>query len=323
MSMACPAPIPGLELVDLRQVTGSALIPLLDEQIAWWRRTLHWDFSASAELVVRFVNLQSLYGCALLSGSRVAGYAYYILEDHKGLIGDVYMLREFAAPRWENRLIECTLDTLLQAHRVRRVESQLLLIDAPVDHVMPYANHVRMFRRTFMMRGPAAAPLNGGRSEDAILFEPWRDERIDDAARLVAGSYQGHVDSDINDQYQSPFGARKFLANIIQYPGCGRFCQPASFVVFRKDTGIPCGLILASMVSPGVGHITQVCVDRNSRGRAIGYEMLRHSIAVLEELGCDRVGLTVTASNRDAVRLYEEMGFAAVSDFAAHVWTGF
>jgi ribosomal protein S18 acetylase RimI-like enzyme len=323
MSMACRAAIPGLELVDLRHLSGSDLIPLLDEEIVWWRDNLWWDFSPSAELVVKFVNLQSLYGCALLSGHRVAGYAYYIIEDGKGLIGDVYMLREFGHARWENRLIECSLDTMIYAHRVPRIESQLLLIDSPTEHVMPYANHMRMFRRTFMIREQRSGSLPPGRAGQQLLFEPWRDERVDDAARLIATSYEGHTDSEINDQYQTPFGARKFLTNIIQYPGCGRFFQPASCVVFRKDTGLPCGVVLASIVSAGVGHITQVCVGKDSRGMGIGYELMRYAIQALEEGGCSRVSLTVTSSNHNAIRLYEQMGFAATREFAAHVWTGF
>lgn len=323
MSMACRAAISGLELVDLRHLSGRDLAPLLEEEVAWWRDNLWWDFSASAELVVKFVNIQSLYGCALVDGSRVAGYAYYIIEDGKGLIGDVYMLREFEHPRWENRMIECSLDAMVYAHRVPRIESQLLLIDSPVDHPMPYPSQMRMFRRTFMVRSTRATTLAPGRAESRILLETWRSERIDEAAKLIAGSYQGHIDSEINDQYQTSLGARKFLTNIIQYPGCGRFCQDASFVAFRKDTGLPCGLVLASLVSPGTGHITQVCVGKDSRGMAIGYEMMRRSIHALEEAGCDRVSLTVTSSNTNAIRLYEDMGFVASREFAAHVWTGF
>ncbi|MCS7024035.1 MAG: GNAT family N-acetyltransferase [Bryobacteraceae bacterium] len=322
MSIAVQAAAPNLKLVDLREISGSSLVPLLEEEIDWWRRTLFWDMRSSAELVVKFVNLGSLQGGALLHQERVVGYTYYVLEGSKGLIGDVYMLREFRDIFWENRLIQHALDDLRAKHGIRRVESQLLLIEAPLAHVMPRAEHVRAYHRMFLMRSIKPLGLSPVEVGPSLLFEPWREECMDEAARLIAESYAGHVDSEINDQYQSPHGARKFLDTMIHYPGCGEFCQPASWVAFQKDTGLVCGLVLASVVAPGVGHITQVCVAKAWRGMAIGYELLRRAMASFDDLGCHRVGLTVTASNHEAVRLYQRMGFVNIRDFAAHVWTG-
>jgi ribosomal protein S18 acetylase RimI-like enzyme len=43
----------------------------------------------------------------------------------------------------------------------------------------------------------------------------------------------------------------------------------------------------------------------------------------LQEHGCRKVSLTVTAANNEAVTLYERMGFRTTRKFCAYVWEGF
>ena len=77
---------------------------------------------------------------------------------------------------------------------------------------------------------------------------------------------------------------------------------------------------LTSLLSPRVGHITQICVQPRLKGQGLGYELLRRSLVALAEAGCRKVSLTVTAANLEAVRLYEHVGFEKVHSFPALVW---
>jgi ribosomal protein S18 acetylase RimI-like enzyme len=77
---------------------------------------------------------------------------------------------------------------------------------------------------------------------------------------------------------------------------------------------------LASIVAPGSGHITQVCVAPQHRGTGLGYELLRRSMVTLAAHGCNKVSLTVTNENEWAASLYHRMGFENRRDFAAYVW---
>ena len=156
-----------------------------------------------------------------------------------------------------------------------------------------------------------------------VVIDQWADHHHDGAGQLIATAYAGHVDSQINDQYRSVAGARKFLFNIVQFPGCGTFFRPASFSAFEPDTGRLCGISLASLVAPEAGHITQICVSPSVRGTGIGYELLRRSVQTLKDSGCHSVSLTVTAANSDAVRLYESVGFSIHRRFPAYAWEGF
>src|SRR5216683_5181389 len=99
-------------LVELRDLTGEELEPLLEEETLAWRTQLSWDFSPSADLVRRFLKIQALTGYALVYGGRPIGYSYYVCEDHKALIGDLFVLREFSSIENEDRLLTAVLRSL-------------------------------------------------------------------------------------------------------------------------------------------------------------------------------------------------------------------
>src|SRR5215475_9712416 len=96
-----PAPL-SQELVDLRRLTAQDLDPLLQEECSAWLEELGWDFEKSAGLVRRFVDMRALSGTALLVNGEVAGYMYLVLEEDKGLIGDLYVIRSQRTPEREN-----------------------------------------------------------------------------------------------------------------------------------------------------------------------------------------------------------------------------
>jgi ribosomal protein S18 acetylase RimI-like enzyme len=314
------------QLVDLRQLRAADLEALLKEEIETWRKTLDWDFSKSADLVRRFVDLRALNGSALLIGDEVGGYTYFVLEEHKGLIGDLYLRRRFHTPEREASLLESVVNVLLEPGRLRRVESQLMMIRTAAEYSLPGARFLSTYERNFMrldfwLTPPPGTPRRPSRQR--IFLERWSDQYQEPAAQLIAASYEGHVDSQINDQYRSLAGARRFLYNIVQYPGCGTFYQPASFAAFDTHSGRICGMCLSSMVAPGCGHVTQVCVAPWVRGKGVGFELMRQALQTLAECGCTKVSLTVTASNAEAIVLYEALGFRTVHRFSAHVWEGF
>ena len=309
-------------VVDLRNISAAEIAPLLDEETAAWRTALDWDFEPSAELVRRFVGMQALNGFALLEGARTIGYSYYIREEKKGLIGDLYVCERDRTAERENALIEATLEALWRSPGVRRVEAQLLLLDSPLKRKVPFATRFKPYPRRFL-EAPAKHVLAlEAREPEGIALVSWTEAQQDDSARLVAAAYRGHIDSEINDQYRSPNGSRRFLSNIVQYPGCGTFFPQASFAatVSNGGKGELCGISLASLVARETGHITQICVAPSQRGKGIGYALLRRSMLALAAHGCRTVGLTVTSKNTSATRLYEQMGFTDRRDFAAYVW---
>jgi GNAT superfamily N-acetyltransferase len=309
-------------LIDLRDLQPEHLAPLLEEEVQAWSNGLDWDFRMSADLVRRFVQVRALNGFALLEGgvrTTVAGYCYYVAEEGKGLIGDFYVREAARTVENENRLLEAVLESMWRTPGMRRVEAQMLMLSSHLNRPIPFPRWFRMFPRRFF-EAPLTAGVFPPREPAGAIIVPWALSLSEEAARLIATSYSGHVDSQINDQYRSPSGALRFLANIVQFPGCGMFFAPASFAARDRGSGSLCGISLSSMVAPHVGHITQLCVAPSHQGRGVGYELMRRSLDALALQGCRSVSLTVTDANQSAVRLYENLGFRNRRDFAAFVW---
>ena len=317
-----PAPVPA-EIVDLKRLTSRDLNPLLQEECAAWLEELAWDFEKSADLVRRFVDMRALNGSALIEDDQVTGYMYWVLEDNKGLVGDLYVRRGLRTVERENLLLEAALEPMMASPLVARIESQLMMAPHSPGRELPRADCVNMFARNFMRIDLTRASLGRGHVRHAMYVEKWDDQYNDSAAQLIAAAYEGHIDSRINDQYRCQAGARRFLYNIVQYPGCGAFYRPASYAAFDAMTGRMLGISLASIVAPDTGHITQICVTPQARGTGAGHELLRQSLTTLREMGCTSASLTVTADNRDAVSLYDRVGFRLARKFSAYVWEGF
>jgi len=308
------------EIADLRRVAAADLDPVLEEEVAVWGGELKWDFVKSADLVRRFVGVHALSGRALVAAGRLAGYIYFVLENHKALIGDLYILRAERTPQRENLLLRAVVDDILSSPHISRIEAQLLMLPHDPDRELPHSPHARDFCRNFMMAELSTADLGHGRVRRPMHLETWSDHYTDAAAALIAEAYAGHVDGWVNDQYRSAAGARRFLHNIIAYPGCGAFAPAASYLAFEASSGRLCGLSLASRVSSEAGHITQICVSPAVRGTGIGHALLRDSLLALRKMNCGLAGLTVTAANHGAVALYERVGFRTLRQFSAYAW---
>src|ERR1700691_2662408 len=85
------SPLPAGELIPLRRLTGRELDPILLEETVEWQSELDWDFARSADLIRQYADMRALNGFALLDRGEVIGYAYSVIEDQKGLLGDVYV----------------------------------------------------------------------------------------------------------------------------------------------------------------------------------------------------------------------------------------
>lgn len=317
-----PAPAATEEIVDLRRLSARDLEPLLAEEIATWRAELEWDFGKSADLVRRFMDLRALNGCAVVQDGVVTGYVYFVLEENKGLIGDLYVCRAARTEARENALLESVLRPMMGVPQISRIECQLMMLQPLAERATPRSQWLKSFERNFMRLDLRHAVLPEGRVRRPVALDLWSDHFQDPSAQIIAAAYSGHIDGQINDQYRSVAGARRFLYNIVQYPGCGVFYRPASYAALDA-AGRLCGMSLASIVAPGCGHITQICVAPEVHGQGIGHELLRRSLLRLQEAGCESASLTVTAANRDAVTLYERVGFQTVRRFMAFVWEGF
>ena len=327
--------LPSMTIVDLRQLNARQLEPLLQEEARFWREELRWDYRNSIEVIRRFVDARSLAGAAVLENGEPAGYTFYVIEEHKGLIGGLYVSQRFPQAAIAQQLLGDVLGTLRALPQISRIEAQLMPFGCPLDPALAF-HGFEIAQRNFMLldltnaaakRARVAAPASsqapsapGDRAGAGLALERWEQRHLNASARLIQLAYANHVDGEINDQYRSESGALKFLKNIIVLPGCGQFYPDASFVLRAPHSTELAGIILTSTVAPGVAHTTQICVMPGYQGHGLGSRLLTASIDALTAHRYTALSLTVTESNRQAAHLYEQFGFAKVKTFAAGVW---
>lgn len=322
-----------VEILDLRHYSAAQLRPLLEIENQQWKQRLHWDYRTSIELISQYVDARMLPGFIALDGSRVenkiSGYVFCVYEEAKAVIGDIFSIGagdgSLSAAQIERQLAEQMIVLLQNSPGTERIESQLLL--HPRGKVSPafLAHGFEVFPRHFMqhtMAGPKAAsplpplpPLPIG-----VRMRVWEESDFNHAARLITEAYAGHLDSHINDQYQSLAGSLRFLHNIVRFPSCGYFDPQASRVLESEATGEMIGLLLGSRIMEQTAHITQICIAPRWRYRGFAQQMLAECIASLQQRGFHAVSLTVTEANTQARRLYERMGFTSIHTFDAMVW---
>ncbi len=313
------APGSSMRLVDLRQLSVHQLSSLLDEEAALWRAELHWDYQFSIELIKKFLDSHSLAGVVAMEGERPAGYGFYVVEDHKGMLGGLFVSPKYAESGVGEQILADIVLTLRGTPQVTRIEAQLMPFGASLEQLLA-RNDFRLFPRHFMLYELAGHVKKLEEYAPGLRMERWHERHMTACAELIHLTYANHIDGAINDQYRSRAGAMKFLKNIVILPGCGQFETRASFVLRDELSDQLVGVVLTSMVAPGVGHTTQLCVLPGHQGHGLGRRLMLASMDALKEQKASELSLTVTSSNERAVKLYEELGFRKLKTFVAGVW---
>jgi ribosomal protein S18 acetylase RimI-like enzyme len=314
-----------VEVLDLRHFSSIDLRPLLEDETEVWARLLSWDYTGSADMILRYVDAKILPGYAAIDHGRVFGYAFFVYEGSKGVIGDLFVANGGGlhdAHEVEERLLVHVIETLQQSPGIHRVEAQLLLHETGAV-ARPFVEqgfhrHARLFM--VLPLGKSAGPAPAVHPE--IDIRRWLEQDYQPAAAVITAAYRGHVDSEINDQYRTLSGSLRFLNNIVRFPGCGIFDADSSFVAVHKGTRSLVGLILCSRVRHDVGHVTQICVLPEYRSHRIGKSLLAATSASLVQRKFSMLSLTVTEANKGAVELYLRLGFETQRVFGAFVWEG-
>lgn len=314
-----------MEILDLRHFSSSDLRPLLEDEIQVWSNLLSWDYSGSASMILRYVDTKILPGYAALERGRVAGYAFFVYESSKGVIGDLFVAdggRLQDPQAVEEKLMTHVIETLQQSPGVNRIEAQLLLHESGVLASPFLSQGFHKHRRLFMLRPITQGTVAPATLPPEIELRPWSESDYQAAAAVITTSYRGHVDAEINDQYRTLTGSLRFLNNIVRFPGCGTFDGEGSYVAVHKQSKTLVGLILCSRVRNDVGHITQVCVLPEYRHHHVGEALIACTTANLRKRNFSMLSLTVTEANTRAVELYVRLGFEKKRVFDAFVWEG-
>lgn len=336
------------EVLDLRHFRARQLRALLGAEADLWETSLRWNYRASTDLLLQYIDSEVLTGFVALRHGTVAGFTFAVFESGKAVIGDAFSLAPPETPSLSlgrpshqpaspsspaslaitRQLLIHLIELLRATPMLDRIEAQLLLYDAGVLDDSFRQEGFTLFPRLFLELDMSTAaslvrPVDGSNPTQTLAgrnlsLRRWLPGDYQAAAELIHAAYEGHVDARINDQYRSLHGSLRFLHNIVRFPGCGVFEAQHSWVI-EEPRGRLVAMILCSRVHDDVAHITQLCVLPSLRRRSYGRLLLRHCAAELARAGFHAITLTVTESNTRAVTLYQSSGFHLRHRFDATV----
>jgi ribosomal protein S18 acetylase RimI-like enzyme len=206
-------------------------------------------------------------------------------------------------------------DKLDRLPRLRRIESQCVGIGNHAADALFEARGFERLERNYMLLELDLDEDVAPRADSAgISIRPWQQNDSRQAARVIHRSYRGTHDSRINSQYKTEQGCTELLTVLTDHIWCGDFVPQASRVAFHRP-GAMAGVLLASRVSRGVGHIGQISVHPAHQGQGIGRRMIESSLSELQRLGFNAISLAVTSANTNALHLYESCGFRTIHTF--------
>jgi ribosomal protein S18 acetylase RimI-like enzyme len=319
---AAPFTDPSLRVISLKDVSLSGLETLFDEQCDEWLQLLRWDYTGPSRLIRETTRERELPGfCALIDG-QLAGFSFYVIEGNRCSIGDIYVSRRWRGAGADGLMAQALLDSVESIPKLRRLESQCVSVGNELVDKLFLERGFHRFERHYMMLNLSAQTEIVADSlqpravtDSDIEIRPWSDTDFTRAAQIIHRSYQGEHDSRINSQYNSEEGCAELLSILTDHIWCGTFLPHVSRIAVDPVTGRAIGVLIASRLAPGAGHIGQISVLPNYQGRGLGRRMIKSAATELKGLGFDLVSLAVTGANTGALHLYDSCGFDTVHRF--------
>lgn len=306
-----------MRLARLPETTVEELNPVLVEEAACWQAELCWDYRSAMDLIRRAQRSRSLQGHVLrVRGNEVVGYVYHVMDREVGYIGNLYVRRAHASEPAYDLLLEATVGALRTGGALR-IECQVVPFNCGLDNAFVRRGFVSIKRR-FLLR-----PLTQGEASpdfrSGYRIQPWSPRFVSAAAEVIYDSYRNSRDFGLCSDYQSLAGCIRFLRNLIDSAGCGKF-RPASSLLAFDGEGAATGVLLATSIAPETGMIPQISVKRAAQGRGLGTLLLRTYFSKAFNEGLSRTLLCVSDRNEGALRLYRKLGFQEKKEFRAFIW---
>lgn len=308
---------PEFRLIPLSEAGPADIEALFDEQCDEWATLLRWDYTGPSQLVREVTRRNELSGFAVTSGGRAIGFSFYIIEGDRCSIGDMFVSKTWRGLEADKQMAAAILQKLDHLPRMRRIESQCVSVGNDAANAYFTERGFEKYDRHYMMLDLAGAD-RGDWSEpgaSGIALRTWRDDDFGAAARVIHSSYRGEHDSRINSQYRSEEGCAELLSILVEHVWCGDHLPKVSQVAVDRKSGKIVGVLIASRIAEGAGHIGQISIAPSYQGAGTGRRMIRAALAGFDRLGFDTATLAVTGANAAAFHLYRSCGFQTIHTF--------
>ena len=311
-----------MQVLPLEVTSVDLLNEVLEEELACWRGRLYWDYGPAVEQIRRHVAAHSLPGFVLSEEGRHVGYCYYVIAPPLGYLGSVYVRSEWASEANYRALLSKCWEALRSDQSIKRIECQIFGFNYDVCPVMVDLGFTALRRHFMTLRIRTLPPASADSAAPAdFRVIPWGRGYFLPVAEAISASYRDSIDREMCYDYQSKEGCVRFLRNLVDNPGCGRF-SPDTSLIALDSVGRVCGVLVTSVISEGTGMIPQISVRPDSQGKGLGAYMMRRYFAAARNNRLARITLSVSEQNWRAHNLYKRLGFKETKAFYAFVWNG-
>ena len=311
-----------MRIIPLAQANIAGLEALIDEQCDEWLRLLGWDYTVPSQLIRQVARQRELSGFVAVRGGATVGFAYYVVEATRCSIGDIFVSKEARGAGADRLMASAILEKLNRLPRMRRVESQCVGVGNDGANELFEAQGFERFDRYYMMidlNGLDRSVFHGKENRSGPLHDismrAWEEDDFTRAAQIIHRSYKGKHDSRINSQYATEEGCAELLMILTDHVWCGDFLPQVSRVAIHPATDGQVGVLIASRIAPGTGHIGQISVQPAYQGIGLGRRMIYEALSEFQRRGFKSASLAVTSANVGALHLYQSCGFRTVHTF--------
>ena len=290
------------QIADLLCVDKRAMRSLLKEEARESLRTLHWPPGRLADPVK---------GIALIEEAQILGYLSLAMTAPTVVVRRLFATRNRDPETAESVLLSAAIQTAFSFPQIRRVCGELpTATPATLAWLLTgWPNQVR--RRSLMEVNWTST----GEAANPEPLEPWRDEFLAPASRLLQKAHDGEHDFPLATDRNCSGGFSPILEAITTQKAFGVFEPRASLVIRSAGTRDLLGFVLVSWMHPDCGHVAELAVTPEAQSRGIGKALMLGALDGLWRLGSRTTTLAVSQDNSRAMRLYRSLGFREYHQF--------
>ena len=285
-----------------------------------WSTRLHWSFAPTRTRLQTALSEGTLNGFASLDREGVAAYATYALDGARGIVGSFFASARVQASGLEALLVRRVLDHL-EPYRLDVIDCQTLFSSAPELKEPFQAKGFASASRRYMMLDRASWLASRRALPATRATRSVHRTHLRDLSRLIFEGHQGSSRLDASSSFDTLDSCEKILRQITIDEVCGPFDSFCSRRIEEESQTISACLV--TWPHHGVFHVSEVATAPERRRQGLARQCLTETLAsAFERPETKGATLSVTASNRAAIALYESLGFRSHIEYQSHVWRG-
>jgi len=290
---------------------------LLDEEDRMWSKDLCWNFGPTRQRLENALREGTLRGLVARDEVGPCAYATYAVDEDQGVLGSCFAAERARGLGYEARLARQVLDRLV-AHRPRVIDSQTLF-SSDRELMEPFtARGFQSVARLFMSVEQSAWVAPRPEAPFELRTRPTHRTDLRAVSHLIYEAHHETRNLDASSSFDTLHCCERVLRQIVLDEVCGPFDSMGSRRVEAGGRAVAVSLLTWPL--QGVAHVSEVATAPSHRRLGLARRCLTESLRDAFERGRARCAtLSVTASNRAAIALYESLGFKTRVRYGSHV----